>query len=87
MTIEEVILMCFLLPIGVMAIIVAIVELINFASEKLELKNEIEKKDKVISARNREIKALKELLAVSEQNVQKLLRERAVANESQDTRS
>lgn len=82
MTIEEVILMCFLLPIGVMAIIVAIIELVNFAGEKLELKNTIEKKDKIISARNREIKALKELLAEAEQNVQTLLRERTKENES-----
>lgn len=85
MTIEEVILMCFLLPIGVMAIIVAVVELINFASEKLELKNTIKEKDKIIYYKNREINALKELLAEAERNVQTLLRERTTDNESQNS--
>lgn len=85
MTIEEVILMCFLVPIGVMTIIVAVVELINFASEKLELKNTIKEKDKIIYYKNREIKALKELLAEAECNIQTLLRERTTDNESQNS--
>ena len=82
MTIEEIILGILIIPICFMAVVAIIIELINFAVEKIELKNTIKEKDKIISAKNREIKALKELLAEAERNVQTLLRERTTDNES-----
>ena len=73
MTIEEVILMCLLLPIGIMAIIVAIIELVNLGIEKIELKNTVEKQKKIISAQNREIKAMRELIENDQQCIRTLL--------------
>jgi cell division protein FtsL len=80
MTIEEIILGILIIPICFMAVVAIIIELINFAVEKIELKNTIKEKDKIISAKNREIKALKELLEESECNVQALLREKGGVN-------
>ena len=85
MTIEEVVLLVLMLPIGVMAILAGVGEIIKFAFEKIELKELRKKQNKTISAKSRENEALKELLAEAENTIQNLIRERTECDESQNT--
>lgn len=85
MTVEDLIFMVLILPIGVIGIVMALMAFRDIFDENDELKKTIERKDKVISEKARENKALKELLADAEQSVQVLLRERTERNESQNS--
>lgn len=82
MIVEDLIFMVLILPIGIIGIVMAFLAYRDVRGENDELIKVIEKKDKVISEKVRENKALKELLAEAEQNVQTLLRERTTDNES-----
>ena len=85
MIVEDLIFMVLILPIGVIGIVMALMAFRDIFDENDELKKTIERKDKVISEKARENKALKELLADAEQSVQVLLRERTERNESQNS--
>ena len=85
MIVEDLIFMVLILPIGVIGIVMALMAFRDIFDENDELKKTIERKDKVISEKARENKALKELLADAEQSVQVLLRERTTDNESQNS--
>lgn len=82
MIVEDLIFLVLILPIGVIGIVMALMAFRDIFDENDELKKTIERKDKVISEKARENKALKELLADAEQSVQVLLRERTERNES-----
>ena len=85
MIVEDLIFMVLILPIGIIGIVMALMAFRDIFDENNELKKTIERKDKVISEKARENKALKELLADAEQSVQVLLRERTERNESQNS--
>lgn len=82
MIVEDLIFLVLILPIGIIGIVMALMAFRDIFDENDELKKTIERKDKVISEKARENKALKELLADAEQSVQVLLRERTERNES-----
>lgn len=85
MTIEQVILTLFMLPIVGTSIIMLILWFVDYSREKNELQNIIHRKNAIIFSQSREIHALNELLSESEQSVQTLLGERKANNESQNS--